>query len=93
MEINDAVRLAILNIQKESITDVDVFSRPFEVDYLSNKDNQKKIYDIVEGRIKKALNAIKKGKDPFDALKELKVSPLRNLLVPKKNLFDFRKCR
>ena len=64
MEINDAVRLAILNIQKESITDVDVFSRPFEVDYLSNKDNQKKIYDIVEGRIKKALNAIKKGKDP-----------------------------
>lgn len=92
MEINDAVRLAILNIQKESITDVDVFSRPFEVDYLSNKENQKKIYDIVEGRIKKALNAIKKGKNPFEALKELKVSPLRNLLVPKKNLFDFRKC-
>ena len=84
MEINDAVRLAILNIQKESITDVDVFSRPFEVDYLSNKENQKKIYDIAEGRIKKALNAIKKGKNPFEALKELKVSPFKKSFSSKK---------
>lgn len=92
MEIKDAVRLAILNIQKESITDVDVFSRPFEVNYLSNKENNTKIRDIVEERIKNALNTIEKGKNSFEALKELKVSPLRNILIPKKNLFDFRKC-
>ena len=53
MEIKDAVRLAILNIQKESITDVDVFARPFEVNYLAQEKNKKIIYDIVVERIKK----------------------------------------
>ena len=92
MEIKDAVRLAILNIQKESITDVDVFARPFEVNYLAQEKNKKIIYDIVVERIKNALDKLNKGKEPFEALKELHLSPLRSILIPKKNLFEFRKC-
>ena len=92
MEIKDAVRLAILNIQKESITDVDVFARPFEVNYLAQEKNKKIIYDIVVERIKNALYKLNKGKEPFEALKELHLSPLRSILIPKKNLFEFRKC-
>ena len=92
MEIKDAVRLAILNIQKESITDVDVFARPFEVNYLAQEKNKKIIYDIVVERIKNALYKLNKGKEPFEALKELHLSPLRSILMPKKNLFEFRKC-
>ena len=51
------------------------------------------IKQIVENRIKKACEII--DKDPeksFIALKELKLQPLRSILVPKKTLFDFRKC-
>lgn len=92
MELKDAVKLAIFNVQKESITDVDVFTRPFEIEYLSKDENRKKVFDIVVNRISNALQIIESGKEPFEALKELKLSPLRNLLVPKKNLFDFRKC-
>lgn len=92
MEIKDAVRLAILNIQKESITDVDVFRRPFEINYLSQQEQYNQIYDIVVDRIKNALLKLDNDKEPFEALKELHLSPLRTILIPKKNLFEFRKC-
>ena len=92
MDIKDAVKVAMLNIRKESITDVDVFSRPFEIEYLSDKRNFDIISNIVIERITKALDCLNKKQEPFEALKELKLAPLRTLLIPKKNLFDFRKC-
>lgn len=92
MELSDSVRLALLNIQKESITDVDAFSRPFEINFLKNKDVFEQIKSLVEKRIDDAILAIKGGDEPFDGLRELKVSPIRSVLVPKKTLFDFRQC-
>lgn len=91
MKLEDAVRLAILNIQKESITDVDVFKRPFEIEYFSQEENYSKIFNEVKTRIKNALDKAENN-NIFESLKELKLSPLKTLLIPKKNLFDFRKC-
>lgn len=91
MELEEAVRLAILNIQKESITDVDVFKRPFEIEYFSQEENYSKIFNEVKKRIKNALDKAENN-NIFESLKELKLSPLKTLLIPKKNLFDFRKC-
>ncbi len=81
MKINDAINLAIDNVLKEGLTDVDAFSRPFELDMLKNKDFRDKI--VVE--VKKSL---KRG----NGAKELAVTPITHVLVPKKELFDFRKC-
>ena len=81
MKINDAINLAIDNVLKEGLTDVDAFSRPFELDMLKNKDFRDKI--VVE--VKKSL---KRG----NGTKELAVTPITHVLVPKKELFDFRKC-
>ena len=81
------------NIMKEGITDVDVFRKPFEIQFLKDDNCFSDIKQIVENRIKKACEII--DKDPeksFIALKELKLQPLRSILVPKKTLFDFRKC-
>jgi hypothetical protein len=90
MDVGDSVRLAILNVQKESVTDVDAFSRPFEIDFLRERPYFELVRDIVQERIRLALAAIKGGKEPFEGLRELKVSPVRAVLVPKKTLFDFR---
>lgn len=92
MEVSDSVRLALLNIQKEGITDVDAFSRPFEIDFLKDKDIFKQIKMLIEGRINEAFSVIKNGKEPFEGLRKLKVNPIRSVLVPKKTLFDFRQC-
>lgn len=92
MEISHAVRLSLLNILKESTTDVDAFSRPFEINFLKNKDTFDNIKSLIETRINSALAILENGDDPFDALRELKVSPVRSVLVPKKTLFDFRQC-
>ena len=64
MEISDSVRLALLNIQKESITDVDTFSRPFEIDFLKEKDIFEKIESAIKNRINKALAIIRNGDKP-----------------------------
>lgn len=90
MNLEDAVKLAILNIRKESITDVDVFKRPFEIDYLSEDRNYLNIFTDVTKRLKGAFYKVKNN-NIFESLKELKLSPLKILLIPKKNLFDFRK--
>lgn len=90
MNLEDAVKLAILNIRKESITDVDVFKRPFEIDYLSEDKNYLNIFTDVTKRLKGAFYKVKNN-NIFESLKELKLSPLKILLIPKKNLFDFRK--
>lgn len=80
MKLDDVVNLAIENVLKEGFTDVDVFSRPFELDMLKHKDVKNKI--IVE--IKRCF----KG----NGVKSLGITPITHVLVPKKELFDFRKC-
>ena len=93
MDLSTSVKLAMYNIMKEGITDVDVFRKPFEIQFLKDDNCFNDIKQIVENRIKKACEII--DKDPeksFIALKELKLQPLRSILVPKKTLFDFRKC-
>lgn len=92
MHVSDAVKLALLNVQKESTTDVDVFSRPFELDLLRDANVFAQVKAMIEKRINKSLSMIKDGSDPFDALRELRTSPIRSILIPKKTLFDFRQC-
>ncbi|WP_083914243.1 RNA-directed DNA polymerase [Alkalispirochaeta alkalica] len=92
MNISDSVKLALLNIMKEGITDVEVFTRPFELDYLKDKSTFDFIRQLAVERITKAIYIIKNGKSPFKALKELKLHNCKSILVPKKSLFDFRKC-
>lgn len=92
MDLKTSVKLALLNVMKESITDVEVFKRPFELEFLKREEYFNLIKGIIEERFKKAFNIISNKQDPFTALKELKINPLRSILVPQKTLFDFRKC-
>jgi predicted transposase YbfD/YdcC len=92
MDLKTSIKLAMLNVMKESITDVEVFRRPFELQFLKKEENFNFIKEIIEQRFIKAFEIISNKKEPFTALKELKISPLRSILVPKKTLFDFRKC-
>ena len=92
MHVSDSVKLALLNVQKESITDVDAFLRPFELDLLRDANVFAQVKTLVEARINKSLSMIRGGCEPFDALRELRVSPIGSILIPKKTLFDFRQC-
>jgi hypothetical protein len=92
MNLSISIKLAMLNIMKEGLTDVEVFSRPFELQYLEDEKYFSIIENIVKDRFKKAFDIIEQNKDPFIALKELKVHSLRTILVHKKTFFDFRKC-
>ncbi|WP_321873669.1 RNA-directed DNA polymerase, partial [Burkholderia ubonensis] len=80
MKIENAVNLAIENILKEGLTDVEVFARPFEVDLLKNQT----ILDDVKANIKTTLKE--------SQIKGMGFTPISHILVPKKELFDFRKC-
>ncbi|MBU9645303.1 RNA-directed DNA polymerase [Burkholderia gladioli] len=80
MKIDNAINLAIENILKEGLTDVEVFARPFEVDLLKNQD----ILDDVKANIKTTLKE--------SQIKGMGFTPISHILVPKKELFDFRKC-
>lgn len=79
MKIQDAIALAIENIRKEGLTDVDVFGWPFELEMLKDK-----LLDSVKQHVKISLKE--------NNLKSLRVSPIGHVLVPKRELFDFRKC-
>lgn len=79
MKIQDAIKLAIDNIKKEGTTDVEVFLRPFELDMIKGK-----VEDDVKKKVKESFKQ--------NNIKSLKVSPISHVLVPKKELFDFRKC-
>lgn len=72
--------LAIQNVIKEGITDVELFSRPFELDYLKNQTVKSEIQSTV-------VDAI--YQNDFSALK---IRKLGHVLVPKKDLCDYRKC-
>ncbi|MBR9828827.1 MAG: RNA-directed DNA polymerase [Oceanospirillales bacterium] len=79
MKIQDAINLSVENIKKEGTTDVEVFLRPFELEMIKgNTENE------VKAKIKESFKQ--------NSLKSLKVSPISHVLVPKKELFDFRKC-
>ena len=81
MKLDDAIKLAIDNVLKEGLTDVDAFSRPFELDMLKDKYFRKEVTEEVKKSLKRGNSA-----------KELAVTPITHVLVPKKELFDFRKC-
>lgn len=80
MRVDDAIKLSIDNVLKEGLTDVDIFSRPFELNMLKNKEIKNRIISEIERSFQ--------GND----LKSLGITPIAHLLVPKKELFDFRKC-
>jgi hypothetical protein len=80
MRLDDAIKLSIGNVLKEGLTDVDVFSRPFELDMLKDKE----VKDKIVSEIKRSF----KG----NSVKSLGITPITHVLVPKKELFDFRKC-
>ena len=79
-KIKVACKRAISNIIYESCTDVELFNKPFEIDYLKEKSFQEEISDTV-------TQAILTGK-----VSGLKLHKLGHVLMPKKSLFDFRKC-
>lgn len=80
MKIANAIDLAFENVLKEGLTDVEVFTRPFEVDLLKNT----KISDEIKQDIKTSLKE--------SQIKGMGFTPISHILVPKKELFDFRKC-
>lgn len=78
--IRNACYRAIKNILYEGTTDVELFNRPFEINYLKKEEVKKELCDL----ICPAIREIKFSK--------LKVHKLGHVLVPKKNLSDYRKC-
>lgn len=83
MEISKASRMAVSNVIKEGLTDI--FPRPFEVDLLSgNKIFAEEVVKQLETRLQSCL----KSSD----LAALRVHPLQHVLLPKKEVFDFRRA-
>lgn len=80
MDLRKVIRVAIENVIKEGISDVELFSPPFELEYLKIEEVQKKIIDTVEKQIEEKK------------FSSLKINKIGNILVPKKEFFDFRKC-
>lgn len=78
--IKNACTYAIQNILKEGITDVDLFSIPFEVNLLKESKIRAEVEDTV-------VNSIL-SKD----FATLKLHKIGHVLMPKKDLCDFRKC-
>lgn len=79
-EILEACNTAINNIIKEGTTDVELFKKPFEIELLENNEIRQEIIENVVKSIKKCN------------FEELKISKIGHVLVPKKNLCDYRKC-
>lgn len=79
MKIQEAINLAVDNIKKEGTTDVEVFLRPFELAMIKEH-----VEELIKQKIKESFKQ--------NNLKSLRVSPISHVLVPKKELFDFRKC-
>ena len=84
-EIRKIAKLAINNIIYEGITDVSIFSRPFELELLKQEKLQNKILDEVVSEIDSILNS-------NGNLETLKINKIPYILVPKKTFYDFRKC-
>lgn len=79
-EILETCNTAINNIIKEGTTDVELFNKPFEIKLLENNEIRQEVIENVVKSIKKCN------------FEELKISKIGHVLVPKKNLCDYRKC-
>ena len=79
-EIIEACNMAINNIIKEGTTDVELFNKPFEIKLIENNEIRQEILESVVKSIKK------------NNFEELKINKIGHVLVPKKNLCDYRKC-
>lgn len=79
-ELIEACNTAINNIIKEGTTDVELFKRPFELKLLENNETRQEIIDDVVSSIQTCK------------FENLKISKIGHVLVPKKNLCDYRKC-
>lgn len=75
---NQAINLAIDNVIKEGLTDI--FDRPFELDKLQDPNFRKEVFNEVSS----ALNDF--------SLNNFKVQPLEYVVMPKRELYNFRKC-
>ena len=78
--ITKACSRAIKNIISEGTTDVPLFNRAFEIDLLKDRSFK----DMVCKEVQCSIN-----KNKFS---DLKIHKLGHVLVPKKNLSDYRKC-
>ena len=78
MNLQKSIELAISNIKKESLTDVDIFHKPFEL-------------TLIKGDFEAAL--VKDIQTYFKeyTLKSLKISPIPHILFPKKSFIRFSK--
>lgn len=79
-KIKKACHRAMDNIFYEGTTDVELFNRAFEIDYLNNEEFKKELCSII-------YSAIVSGD-----FSKLKIHKLGHVLVPKKSLSDYRKC-
>ncbi|WP_270344192.1 RNA-directed DNA polymerase [Bacillus mobilis] len=77
---------AIDNIIKEGITDVEIFADFLEINYLKEEKFRNRVVDEVVKRIENAVE------NPLKSLNSLKLRKSGSVLVPKKNLSDFRRC-
>lgn len=87
MKIIDAVKRAMNNIIKESITDVELFTRPFEIELIANEENKEAIVQQVVESINLAISC-----DKEKIVECLGLRQIGKVLVPKKRNYDFRKC-
>lgn len=78
--ITKACSRAIKNIISEGTTDVPLFNRAFEIDLLKDRSFKEMVCKAVQCSINK------------NKFSDLKIHKLGHVLVPKKNLSDYRKC-
>lgn len=87
-KISIAVRRAILNVSRDSVTDVDLFRMPFEIALLKDKV-------FIDELVIELVNVIELAlaeNDKKIKFEELKIGQISHVLVPKKSFVDFRKC-
>lgn len=79
-KIKNAIKNAIDNVLKEGITDVDLFNKPFELNLLNDQEIRTQLIDVIFKQIKS------------NNFENLKFHKNGTVLVPKRELCDFRKC-
>lgn len=79
-KIKIACDRAIDNILFEGCTDVDLFSRPYELEFLKDSGFRTELRDTI-------VDSILTGD-----FGKLRLHKIGHVMIPKKNLFDFRRC-
>ncbi|WP_162011297.1 RNA-directed DNA polymerase [Streptococcus sp. S784/96/1] len=94
-KLKESCRRAIANVLYEGTTDVEIFNHAFEIDFLKNQDIKNEMVSLVCSSIQAALGIESlgnSGSQEKNNFSKLKVHKLGHVLVPKKNLSDYRKC-